>query len=308
MAGDARTPQPESTPPPGRTNRGGRRTCWIVAGMVLLWVVVILSRSTIRAHWWVHRLQTTDSADARLVYFYRLASLGDRAVPAVSRLLNAKDAGLRSFAVGVLHHAPGDDAFTLLVRVCRDTDPDVARIALQGLGLRGDERCVEELASIATGDEECRAMMAVASLSRTDSDAAKCVLIDLVRTSPHVGVRVEAIEGLEAIRTREAIGVLIEALQDDAVFEGVTEGDLAAARVFEAAGVDPRQRFDHPERASLRIDDRHVVWRRAARALRTITGHSCAFSDEETADRAAVAEAWRRWWRSVGTRDSVLPP
>ena len=60
--------------------RPGTLSRWIIAGMILLWVAALLSRNVIRAHWWAYRLAVTDSAEARLDYFHRLAGLGDIAI------------------------------------------------------------------------------------------------------------------------------------------------------------------------------------------------------------------------------------
>ena len=203
---------------------------WTIIAMVVLFTAAVLSRNLIRAHWWTHRLSTAGSIEKRQVYVQRLASLGDRAVGPVSRLLESHEAELRSTALTVLHYAGGERALQLILRASHDPDDQVRRAAIRGLVVRGDERAVSELASIAAAGDERTAMMATAGLRGVASDAAKSALIDLLASSPHPGVRVEAIDGLAALRAKEAIEPLIEALTDSAVFEGMTEGDIDAKR------------------------------------------------------------------------------
>ncbi len=276
--------------------------------MVLLWLAALLSRNAIRAQWWAYRLAAAKTPTARMTYFYRLAGLGDAAIPAVSGVLRSDDPGLRSFAVAVAHHASGEEATALLVRACDDADVDVARLAIQGLGVHGDEAGVKALWSIAVAGDQHRAMIAAAALAGVNSDSAKKALIDVVRRSPHTGARIEAIKGLEALRVEQAIGVLVEALNDGAVFKGVTESDTAAVRVFETARNDLVRESKVPEDASVRVEDRHVIWECAAKALRTITGHSFDFSTEGAATQPFVAEAWRKWWQVTKAKDRTSPP
>ncbi|UCC30728.1 MAG: HEAT repeat domain-containing protein [Phycisphaerales bacterium] len=276
--------------------------------MVILWLAVLLSRNVIRAQWWTYRLAAAKTPTARMIYFYRLAALGDAAVPAVSRLLRSDDPGLRSFAVGVAHHASGEEASALLVRACDDADVDVARLAIQGLGIHGDEADVNVLRSIAAADDRHRAMIAAAALAGVNSVPAKKALIDLVRRSPHTGARVEAIKALGTLRAVEAIGVLVEALNDGAVFEGVIESDTTAVRIFETAKSDLMREFKLPEDASVEVEDHHAIWECAAKALRTITGHSHDFSAEEAANQTFVAKAWRNWWQTAKAEDGTSPP
>lgn len=275
--------------------------------MLLLWLAAILSRNTIRAHWWAYRIASTASPVERLGCFQRLASLGDKALPAVNGLLTSDDAELRSFAVGVLHHAPSGRAFDLLLTACRDVDPDVARLAVGGVVMRGAERAVKALTTLTGSDNERHAMIAAAALGDIGSGSARQALTALLRSSPHVGVRVEAITGLEALQAREAIDPLIDALDDTAVYEGITERDMRMRRAFDAAGADRAVELGLPLDASVHLENRHVVWRYAARALRNLSGHSFDFAADESADRSAVAQAWRAWRQEQAKDAGSLP-
>lgn len=273
----------------------------------MLWLAAILSRNTIRTHWWAYRLASTASPVERLACFQRLASLGDRALPAVAGLLASDDAELRSFAVGVLHHARSDRAFELLLAACRDVNPDVARLAVGGLVIREDEQSVKALTALAESDDRRRAMIAAAALGDIGSDSARRTLTALLRSSPHPGVRVEAITGLEALQAREAIDPLIDALDDTAVYQGITERDMRMRRAFDAAGADRAYELGLPLDASVHLENRHVVWRYAARALGSLSGHSFDFGADATADQDAVAKAWRAWRQQQAKDAASLP-
>lgn len=305
---DPKTTRKIAGPRVSARRRGDVLARRIVIGMLVLWLVAILSRNVIRAHWWAHRLAVVESPDERLAYFRRLTSLGETAVPAVSRLLSSDDAGLRSLAVGVLHHAPGDRASNLLLQAGRDTDPDVARLAIQGLAIRRDHKAAQSLASIAASGDQRRAIMATAALGNVGSTAAQQVLIDLLQFSPHAGVRIEAIEGLANLQARGAVRYLIDALDDEAVFEGMTESGIMASRALEAARSNLALPPGSFEGQSLDVEKRHVVWRCADRALRIITGHSPGPNKPDANDRSVVAKAWRDWWEGARTDDVGAPP
>jgi HEAT repeat protein len=263
--------------------------------MVVLLAGAVLSRNLIRAHWWTHRLSRTESVEKRQIYVQCLASLGDRAVGPVSKLLESDEAELRSMALKVLHYARGERALQLILRASHDPDEQVRRAAVRGLVVRGDERAVSELASIAAAGEERTAMMATAGLRGVASDVAKSALIDLLTSSPHPGVRIEAIDGLAALRAKEAIEPLIDALADSAVFEGMTEGDIEAKRAIQSVKDSLARDFGLAEDVKLALPDRRVVGETAARALSAITGHSFDDDPELAADSAGLQEAWRKW-------------
>ena len=268
----------------------------VVIGMVILWLIVIMSRDVLRSHWWAYRLATVDDPAQRLVYFRRLCSLRDRAGPAVAGLLESDDSGVRSFAVGVLHHVSGETGFELLVATCLDPDEDVARLAIQGLIGRVDAGGVTALARLADGEDERRAMVATAALVGIGSPQAVDLLCDLVSTGPHAGVRVQAIEVIETLRATEAIPVLLAALDDETTFDGMTEGGIHAKRVLDAARPVREDAGLRAAGAEMVILERHVVWRCAGRALRSITGHTPVRTGASRDSRAALADGWRRWW------------
>lgn len=290
----------ESTLPASKSRKPAPRrripaSAWIIAVMVLLWLGAILGRNQIRAYWWTYRLESTTTTEDRLFYFHRLASLKDRAAGPVARLLEHQDPALRSFAVAVLHHASGPEVAQLLAAAAYDADDDVRRSALLGLALNGSPPALSALTQHLHGSDERAGMIAAAALVSAPSPAARSLLRDALRQSPHPGVRLEAINALEQLRDLEAVDALIVALEDQAVFQGVTESDHAAAQMLEAARAqgmtDSR---DHD--ASLSIAQRHVVAYQAARTLRRLTGHDIGIEAAQAEDRwDEVIAAWRTW-------------
>jgi hypothetical protein len=280
----------------------------IIIVLVALWAGAMLSRNTLRAYWWTHRLASAGSAQERLSCFHRLSALGSAAVPAVSRLLTHEDPGLRSFAVGVLQHAGSVRATELLMEACHDDDEDVARLAIQGVALTDDERAVTLLTAFADQSTERRAMMATAALADLGSSDASRALIELLQTTKHTGVRVEAIESLGQLRSDEAVGPLIDLLDDESVFDGVTERDRMILRAFEVVRLRPELAQNGTTAQTVEVDTHHVVWQSADRALRLITNHVPDQPVAQGATRTAIAEAWREW--SARTRqkpDTVSP-
>jgi len=280
----------------------------VILGMVLIWSVAMLSRNTIRAYWWTHRLAVSETPNERLMYFRRLADLGNTAVPAVSGLLSDSDPGLRSFAVGVLHHADSDRAVALLRQACQDLDEDVARLAVQGIATRRDSGAVESLTSIARAANERQAMMATAAIADMGTTEAREILIDLLQSTELTGVRVETMECLGNLQVHEAVEPLIALLGDASVFEGVTEHGMMASRALRAVQFQNAEGLADGEITALVVDKHHVVWKCAARTLSAITGQTPHRDMAEDADQDAVAAAWRQWRRQTGPgADSPMP-
>lgn len=288
-------PGPDASAPA----RGAGWWRWIIIMMILAWAAALLSRNVIRAYWWADRLRAADSENARWMYVRRLQSLGDRAVPPMAGLLQDDSVELRSMAVTVLHYARSQRALELLLRACGDPAEDVRRAAIGGLVARGDERAVAQLAAIAATHDERTAMISTAGLRAVATDPAKRALVDLLRFSPHPGVRVEAIQALAALQVLGAVEPLIEALSDSTVFEGMTEGDIHAMRTFESVKDTIVRDFSLPADAVLNLPDRRVVGKTAARALSAITGHSFDGSAALASDMTRLQQAWRSWWKDA---------
>ncbi|UCF34890.1 MAG: HEAT repeat domain-containing protein [Phycisphaerales bacterium] len=279
-----------------RRKAANRRAGIIIAVMVLLWLLVVLFRNDIRAHWWAYRMARTADYEQRMSCFLRLASLKDRAVPAVLPLLDEPDAGVRSFAVAVLHHATSEKALQGLVTASSDSDPNVRRSAIQGLALRGDPPALESLEGLLRESDEGTAMMAASALGSVPSPDGRRVLIEAVTSNSRCGVRVEAIRALADARATEAVPALIEALTDCDIYEGVTEADTKAAAAFDAVAVQFMAREGLTESPEMIVEKRHVVGECALEALLTITGRENFDGVWEQARADDLAADWRAWW------------
>jgi len=102
-----------------------------IAAMAAVWVVVMLSRHTIWAHWWAYRLRHTDDVAKRLDYLARLAGLGEASVPVATDLIHSDDIEFRSFGVFLLSKADSPVAAAHLRTAINDDDQDIRRTALQ---------------------------------------------------------------------------------------------------------------------------------------------------------------------------------
>ncbi|MCH8252165.1 MAG: HEAT repeat domain-containing protein [Planctomycetes bacterium] len=277
----------------------------VIVAMVLVWGGVILSRNVIRSYWWAYRVTNVESAEDRLAYFHRLASLGNRGVPAVDRLLEHLDPGIRSLGVGVLHQTSSAAGLSRLIAACNDADVDVRRLAILGLAHREQADAIEPLLEMIGTADERTAMIAVSAIAAVGGPRAEALLVQAVRHHAHVGVRVEAIERLEArglgavnaTVSDEVILALIDVVHDDGVFEGLTESGLIAERVFHDVRAEAATETAVPFGVEAEIARRHVVGERGEEALEYLTGHAI---DEKPGEvvrtRTERAARWRQWW------------
>lgn len=281
----------------------------VIIAMVLAWGGVILSRNVIRSYWWAFRVTQVESADDRLVYFHRLASLGNRGVPAVDRLLEHLDPGIRSLGVGVLHQTSSAAGLSRLIAACDDADVDVRRLAILGLAHREQADAIEPLIEMMRTADERTAMIAVSAIAAVGGPRAEALLVQAVRHHAHVGVRVEAIERLEArglgaasaTVSDDVISALIDVVHDDSVFEGLTESGLIAERVFHDVRAEAATKTAVPLGVEAEIARRHVIGERGEDALEYLTGHRIDENADENPNevlrtRTEREARWRQWW------------
>ena len=75
--------------------RADRRMFLVVAAMVAVWLLIVLCRNPIRAHWWARRLAASTDPEVRLACFQRLVALGPTGAAGVEELLKSEDAAIR---------------------------------------------------------------------------------------------------------------------------------------------------------------------------------------------------------------------
>ena len=294
-----------------RDRRRWRNSAIAIVLLVLLWLVVLWQRDTLRAHWWAYRLEHAPTPMRQLQYFQYLVGVAPQAVGAVQPWLARPETGLRSFAVGVLHHARTPGARDLLIRAADDQNHDVRLSALLGLALYDDEPARAALARRLLGDDEARGMEVAYALGQARSPAATALLVQAVQQSPAAGVQVEAIVALEELQADEAIPALLQALRSSAVYQGQTERNRAAATLLAEVTAGPSIE-DELRSATFTAPLRHDVALTAATALRRITGYDPGLDvTNEPASRAALIEAWDTWWHQQtppAVNNRVSPP
>ncbi|UCG16032.1 MAG: HEAT repeat domain-containing protein [Phycisphaerales bacterium] len=268
-----------------------------IAAMAAVWVIVILSRHAIWAHWWAYKLQRTDDVAERLEYLARLAGLGEASVPVAADLIRSNDVEFRSFGVFLLSKADSPVAAAHLRSAINDEDEDIRRTALQAYAAGGGPNVMRELVRLMNGDRSDVALTATAQLAVTRRAEAIPILIDAVRMHANVAVRVQAIQSLAMADATEAVDALIDCLDDTTTYVGQTATEEAAARALNAvanAGSLP----DHITHTDGVMEPAHVVGGEAAKALRIITGQSFGYRHDDETARASAIAAWRQWRES----------
>ena len=243
--------------------RANRRMFIVVAVMAAVWLLIVLCRNPIRAHWWARRLAASTDPEVRLAYFQRLLALGPTGAAGVEELLKSEDAAIRGLGVAVVNHTRPQRARSQLAAMAADPDPDVAAMAVTGLALLGDPGVIEDLARLLESPDPHTGVLAVTGLGRLRTPEAIDLLIETTRGPGMVAPRVQAIEELGQLQVERATEVLTECLSDDTTFEGMTASERSASalvtRALPGSAVEPQP----PVRP---------VSYFAARALRAITG------------------------------------
>ncbi len=300
------TPTDTSEPrPPNR--RSNRTTVIAIAIMLVLWLLVVINRDWIRVRWWGHQLQTAKTAADRTYYLQLLASRKRHSLPVARELLADDDAGVRSYAVALLNVMDGDDARGMLNAACADPDETVRRNAIIGLSLRSEPAVVARMSGLTDYPDECTALLAVSRLVSIGTPEALAALARLADRHPNPAVRAQAIESLGQWDGADAVGPLIECLDDDAVFTGMTESQRSALAALDAVGMGAMgdmgtngaagsADLDMKKRTADLIASNHLTnGQRAAIALRRITDQSFGYVEAAPADRAAIIAKWRAW-------------
>jgi HEAT repeat protein len=272
-----------------------------IAAMAVVWIIVMLSRHTIWAHWWAYRLRHTQDVAERLDYLGRLAGLGDASVPVATDLIHCDDVEFRSFGVFLLSKADSPGAAAGLRTAINDDDEDIRRTALQAYADRSGPDVTRELVRLMNDDRPDVALTATAQLAVTRRAEAIPILVDAVRKNTNVAVRVQAIQSLAMADTVEAVDALIDCLDDTTTFVGQTATEESAVRALNAVA-NTGSLPDHITRADDVVEPVHVVGAEAARALRIITGESFGYQHDDKTARAMAIAAWRQW------RDSQAEP
>lgn len=288
-------------PPPPR-GAARRRTGIAIAALAVLWLGAMAFRWEIRTRWWAYRLTRTTDPQQVDYYLVRLHAVADRAVGAAGALLAHPSPEVRRNAVSILQRSRQDRARDLLLRAFGDPDADVREAAALGLALQGSHAALPELLRMIRSADEARARAAVTGLQHLDDPRAVEALIEAARTHVSAEVRAQAIDSLGLIRCRQAVPVLIEALDDGRPIRTAAASDRALRRALHTMGpVLVRHGMDPASVATAPAP--MTVAELAARALSRITGESFGYRADDPPERkAAVTRLYRQWWeRNKGT-------
>ncbi len=287
---------------PKRKNHGGRslsvppnsRHVAAIVVMVALFSATMVARNSIRAHWWTRQLSRCFDAEQRTVYVRKMQSLGSAVVGPSETLANHPDPNIRLAGVQIWRAVRDPRSAALLTVMTVDPNADVRRAAIMGLGeqrsslpshwdspsalvrtrsLTVAARTFEGLRGVIGGANERDAMIAVTVVARMSSEQADSLLADALRSSRHAGVKVQIIECINEGRRLDLIEPLIDALDDTAVFAGLTEGQMLARKAFAAVRSDVGAELGGPDEWTLELETSHVVGRCAADTLHALTGH-----------------------------------
>lgn len=199
--------------------------------MVALFILTVLERNRIRAHWWAMRLAECRRVEDRAYYSNSLLAVGDAASGAVRRLARHERADLRALAVLATARLPEPIRVSELARLMADEDQEVGESAALALALTGNEEAVRLLVEAVGSEHEGRATCAAAALSRIESPSACAALCEAARGHASALVRAQAVESVglwlttredpePATATCDPVRVLVLALRDEATFGG----------------------------------------------------------------------------------------
>lgn len=235
-------------PPARRTAR--KSITWIViGGLIVGWTIVLYYRTEIRAHWWAHQYTRMDTADERAFYLIRLASLQDRAIPALGRLARDPREEVRAAAVRVLHHCPSVDGQRALLDFLDDASDLVAEQAAMELALRADKSSALPTLKSWVLDEASpdRARRSAVALERIGGPDAEIVLLEALPVSREPNLVAQVIDSLAMLGSEKALPLIESHLTDGRRVEvlpasqrGLRRAVAAMSADLAAKGIDPR--------------------------------------------------------------------
>ena len=159
------------------------------------------------------RLLTDRSCRLHRLAHKGLLAAGERAVPALSEALGARDSRLRTIAAGLLAQIGHPSALGPLLNALGDPDERVRYHAVEGLGRLGAPQALEPLVTILRDESSGLRNVAAASLGSLGDRRAVPPLLEALRDA-NPELRHRAATALGTLGDRAAVGPLIEALDD----------------------------------------------------------------------------------------------
>jgi HEAT repeat protein len=142
----------------------------------------------------------------------RLAAQGDRALPALERLLGSPSPDVRWWAVRAVAAIPSTHSAEIMARMLPDDDPAVQQAAALGLRHHPSPDAVPALVSLLGDSQALTRQLASDALAAVGPEAIDRLRAALQGDNPTV--RVQAARALALMKHPAAIGPLFELLDD----------------------------------------------------------------------------------------------
>lgn len=267
---------PEGKPP--------RRARWFVPAVLVLvsiWLLVMVFRWEIRAHWWTNRLIAAESREDRDYYAICLASAADQAVYAdvLKRIINHPDPGTRRYALHILHFAESDQAEKLLAEMITDDDLTLAVQAGVELAKR-DREVVSHLASemLETESPDLQ-RRGIVLLGRTGGEQAKQRLRNRLPKLDDPLLIAETIDALTLLDDRIAIPTIETYIDDERQVEPLPFMQRSAAAAMRGLAPQLRAQGVDMEHIKETATSPVTVGSIARRSLTLLTDHGSTNPD-----------------------------
>lgn len=227
-------PWPNSSAGIRRKPSGSHTFILVVAGFALLWIVLMWMRWELRAQWWAYQMIHAESREQREPYLTRLASIRDRSLKAVPKLLADPRPEVREGAVRVLRYCESNNAAELLLRAMSDTDRDVAAMAANTFAWRPDARALQPgLIQLIDSESESTACAAAIALGRLGGPEAEATLRARAATDETApDLRAQAIDSLGLLGDRDAADAVRSALDDHRPIAALPQSMASAMRAL----------------------------------------------------------------------------
>ena len=273
----ASTMNNESPPTPASTPTNSvptKRFFWVyVAGLLLLWLLVIMFRMELRAQWWAYRLTRVTSTDDHQYYLTRLAAIGNKSLGPISRLLDDPRPEIRQSGMTILHYCSHPSVTELLVAKLSDPSPDMVAAAALELALRPKSRdLLPQLGTIALADDSASAWGACVALERFGGPDAISTLLQVLRQTTDADVRAQAIDSLGMLGSQEAVPTLKEMLTDQRPISRLPASQRSALRTIGALQQKLVTQGMDPQAMAEASQSQNTVASVAERSLRLIQG------------------------------------
>jgi hypothetical protein len=186
-------------PPPGR-----HVIIALIIILVGLWLTALWYRMEIRAFWWAYRITRVESCELQGYYAACLGSVGDKALPALSRLLDDPRPSVRLIGVCVLRSCPSKAALEKLLSCLDDPSTEVSSAATLEIALRPDRLSVLPILQARLAGPAGHALPAMAVIERIGGPEAERILLDVLAGSDDPDIVAQAIDSLGMLGCKAA--------------------------------------------------------------------------------------------------------